>query len=603
MEVEIPEHLVLDYELAGIGSRALAALIDLGVILLLEFALLMVLVFVFGGLGRWAEIVLLWSYFGLLWGYFTFFEGLRAGQTPGKRRVGIRVVQDTGHPVTLADAAARNLLRVADFLPPPYLLGGIMVAVHPRAKRLGDLVAGTVVVRDHPAELTVEAPLPKAEAEEPPAVVGVPELADDEFRLLQEFEQRTAELPYEVRARVARTLVDRFTGRYPRTAASDGEFLARLYREEVARRRSAFGARTARPGSESAIGSGSAVAERLVARQRGRWEEFRGLAARAAREGLDSFRAEELPDFAARYREVVSDLARARVYGASPATIGFLERLVAAGHNTLYRAERRPWRSIGRFLGVECPAAIIEARWYVAVAFAAFAVPAAGGYFVLRERPALAEEVLPGTLLERAEAGRTAKRSGIGYFDAPPGSRPLVATSIITNNLTVAFNCFAGGIFFGVGSLFLLAYNGLSIGAASGHFANLGLFGYLWTFVIGHGVLELFAIWVSGAAGLMLGRALIAPGELSRRDALKLHGRVAIRMIGAVVLFLIVAGLIEGFVSAGRAPIPLRAGASVTSAVLLVWYLVRGWRAAEGRRDVPNVISFPLRPLRAGVPS
>ena len=82
----------------------------------------------------------------------------------------------------------------------------------------------------------------------------------------------------------------------------------------------------------------------------------------------------------------------------------------------------------------------------------------------------------------------------------------------------------------------MLALNGLSIGAASGHFANAGLLGYLWTFVIGHGLLELFAIWVAGAAGFMLGNALILPGDLPRRDAIVLAGRLAMRLLGAVVV-------------------------------------------------------------------
>ena len=94
-------------------------------------------------------------------GYFILFEGLRRGQTPGKRVAGIRVVMDTGHPVTFGAAAARNLLRVADFLPPPYLIGLLLVAFHPRGKRLGDLVAGTVVARDRPQERARRAARPR----------------------------------------------------------------------------------------------------------------------------------------------------------------------------------------------------------------------------------------------------------------------------------------------------------------------------------------------------------------------------------------------------------------------------------------------------------
>ena len=152
LEVETPEHVVVDYEIAGLGSRALAALVD-GLIILATFVALAVTVAltrsILPGFGLFLLIV---GFFALVWGYFALFEGLWHGQTPGKRFVGIRVMRETGHAVTFRDAAARNLVRVIDFLPPPYLLGAALVALHPRAKRLGDIVAGTVVVRDRPTE-------------------------------------------------------------------------------------------------------------------------------------------------------------------------------------------------------------------------------------------------------------------------------------------------------------------------------------------------------------------------------------------------------------------------------------------------------------------
>src|ERR1041385_1155375 len=155
LEVETPEHVTLDLEIAGVGSRVLAALIDGSIVTAIVVAGIL-LAGVLGSFGlmpssaggrAWAAALAVGLGFALGNGYFILFEGLRAGQTPGKRMVGIRVVRDTGHPVTLGAAAARNLLRVADFLPPPYLVGLALVAFHPRGKRLGDLVAGTVVVR------------------------------------------------------------------------------------------------------------------------------------------------------------------------------------------------------------------------------------------------------------------------------------------------------------------------------------------------------------------------------------------------------------------------------------------------------------------------
>ncbi len=582
LEVETPEHIVLDYEIAGLGSRALAALIDSLLMFIWGVVVLVLYSVVAASLGTWAFALLVVALSFSVWGYFTFFEGLRNGQTPGKRQLGIRVIQDSGHSITVGAAAVRNLLRIADFLPPPYLIGAIAVAIHPKGKRLGDLVAGTVVVRDQPTEVTLEVPATDLTAE---PEGGMPELTDEEFRMVREYAERAPSLPDAVRTRVAERLTERLAPRFPTRPEQPERFLAALYQEERARRRGRFGSRGVGPDARRAPGAG--VAERMAARQAPRWEQFHRQAERAARDGLDSFAAAELPDFAARYREVAADLARARTYRAAPAIQQRLERLVAAGHNVLYRDERHTGATITRFLLQECPAAVVAARRTVLLAFLAFAVPAAAGFLLIHERPALAEEVLPETMLERAEAGAERSREGRGYYEADAETRPLMASMIMTNNIQVAFYCFVGGIFLGVGSLVLLAMNGLSIGATSSHFANVGLLGYLWTFIIGHGVLELFAIWVAGAAGFMLGRALIAPGELSRSEALVITGRQAVRMIGAVVLFLMIAGLIEGFISASTQPLAYRLALSSASLVFLVLYL---WNGARSLRA-----TLPLR--------
>src|SRR5688572_18351965 len=297
--VETPEHVVLSFELAGIGSRALAALADAGLL----GAWLVVLGFMSRPLAAvgvppgWVAAMLLAIGFASVWGYFTFFEALRQGQTPGKRWVGIRVVRDTGHPVTLAAATVRNLLRVVDLLPPPYLLGGILVLLHPRAKRLGDLVAGTLVVRDRPAvpHATRSAGLATGGSPAPGSMVSI---TREELALVVRFLEREAGLDPATRDRLAADLVVRLDAGPAAEAGTPIERLRGL-------------AAQARSGA-----AGAPAGERLVARQGQRWEAFRALAERAARDGLDALEPAELLDFAARYREIAADLARARTYQA-----------------------------------------------------------------------------------------------------------------------------------------------------------------------------------------------------------------------------------------------------------------------------------------------
>jgi uncharacterized RDD family membrane protein YckC len=166
-DVETPEHVAIGYQLADLGSRFTA--------LLLDWALIMT-----GQLGIWLGLYALASITGLrnavtgvglgitilisfvlTWGYFVFYEGLRDGQTPGKRYMGIRVVHDGGYPVTVRGAAVRNLMRVIDIQPAPsFALGGLAMMLHPQTKRLGDLAAGTVVVRDRTGQAIPRRPPP-----------------------------------------------------------------------------------------------------------------------------------------------------------------------------------------------------------------------------------------------------------------------------------------------------------------------------------------------------------------------------------------------------------------------------------------------------------
>jgi uncharacterized membrane protein SpoIIM required for sporulation/uncharacterized RDD family membrane protein YckC len=564
--VETPEHVALDYEIAGVGSRAAAAFIDQLIVVGLIAAL--VLTVLLTGLARsvigpTASALTLGLSFAIWYGYFIFFEAFRQGQTPGKRWIGIRVVSESGQAVSRSAAVVRNLLRVADFLPPPYLGGALFVMLHPRGRRLGDLAAGTVVVRDRPAEQ------PSVHESAPALEFAAPALGDAEYRLLDAFVARSASLAPTARTRIAAELGQRLAAELV-DVLPDAELearLAALHDQEERRRATGLSSR-----------SGGA-AWQLVARQSARWDEFDATARRVQRAGLDSLAADELLDFAARYREVTADLARLRTYGAEPSVIERVERLAASGHNALYRGEARSLRRFWEVIAHECPAAVLAAWRPVVLACAMFCVPAAIGYRMMRDTPELAEQVLSDVMLERAEEGQASRGTGHRYVEYEARVRPALASMIITNNVRVALYCFAGGIFLGIGALVLLALNGLQLGASFGHYVNMGLGAYLGEFIVGHGVLELTAIWIAGGAGFMLGRTLIAPGDLARGDALVLAGRRAIRMLGFCVVCLLVAGLIEGLVSASAASWTGRLIATGLSVVFLVGYLVSGLKA------------------------
>ncbi|PYO87073.1 MAG: hypothetical protein DMD66_11485, partial [Gemmatimonadetes bacterium] len=150
------------------------------------------------------------------------------------------------------------------------------------------------------------------------------------------------------------------------------------------------------------------------------------------------------------------------------------------------------------------------------------------------------------------------------------------------NNITVSFGTFVGGLTAGVLTTWLLFANGMMFGLALGLFRNYQALNYLLTFVLGHGVLELTAIFISAGAGFRLAKAMIAPGDRTRRDALVVEGRIAARMIGAVVTLLAIAGTIEGLLSTSSAPAAWKYGVSAASAVFLMLYLANGYLETRG---------------------
>src|SRR5262245_5726385 len=192
--VETPEHVDVQFELAGAGSRLAAGLLDLVLLTLGVTALFVRGGALVGGVSSprgmassWFAAVMILLTFGCLWGYFTLFEALNGGRTPGKQALGIRVVMDTGRSITPEAAVVRNLVRFVDcWFPIPFAPALISMFLHPSNKRPGDMAAGTIVVRDHPTDWTLGAPVPAAEVAEP-IETGPPELSEEEFRLLDRF--------------------------------------------------------------------------------------------------------------------------------------------------------------------------------------------------------------------------------------------------------------------------------------------------------------------------------------------------------------------------------------------------------------------------------
>ncbi len=196
LDIGTPEGVVFDYEIAGIGSRFIAALVDTLILFVLQMAFFCVFwaFMVQSSIGNWLAALVMLFVFVLNWGYFIFFEMISNGQTPGKSWIGLRVIRTDGLPITLVDSLIRNLVRLIDFLPLYYLIGLITMFVSDQTRRLGDYAAGTLVVRvQRDVVLDHTPPVPGADLAVSASDVSL-ELEQDEYRLITDFMNRRQEL-------------------------------------------------------------------------------------------------------------------------------------------------------------------------------------------------------------------------------------------------------------------------------------------------------------------------------------------------------------------------------------------------------------------------
>lgn len=217
--IDTPENIAFDYDIAGIGSRFIATLIDTFLIILFIIAMSMVLGILLPLLNiqlDLSENFLIWLLVGglflLLIAYYVIFEMIWNGQTPGKRTVRLRVVRQGGLPVTFVAVALRNLLRLVDFLPSFYGVGVVTMFIDGQSRRLGDFAAGTLVVRER-AAVSLDALTASSSDAAPPAdaVLTLPNMnliTAEDYTLIQEFLRRRPELNSTARARLGQQLAE-----------------------------------------------------------------------------------------------------------------------------------------------------------------------------------------------------------------------------------------------------------------------------------------------------------------------------------------------------------------------------------------------------------
>jgi uncharacterized membrane protein SpoIIM required for sporulation len=285
--------------------------------------------------------------------------------------------------------------------------------------------------------------------------------------------------------------------------------------------------------------------ERFLAERRDMWDELARLVQRA--EDIDLSR-KEMQHLVELYRRTCSDLNRARSYTANPEVLGHLNQLTGRAYRYIYRAahETPVWESFVRLVTREIPSAFRRERLYVAIAASAFLAGTLFGAVAVLIDPANGERLIPAMFFTERPRDRVEKiESGKERIDNLEEA-VVFGASLYTHNIKVSFLAFSLGALTIVLGLAILFYNGVTLGAIAVMYIldDVPLFFFAW--VGPHGALELPAIIFGGAAGLLAGRALLMPGQLSRGASLRQVLPSVWRMILGAALVLVLAGLIEG---------------------------------------------------------
>jgi uncharacterized membrane protein SpoIIM required for sporulation len=326
------------------------------------------------------------------------------------------------------------------------------------------------------------------------------------------------------------------------------------------------------------------LAEDFIAQKRESWEHLTRLLDRT-RSGLVTLSAEELQTLGRLYRQATSDLAVARRDFPTHPVSDYLNGLVARAHGHVYREKSARLREVRVFFTHTFPRSFRATWGYTLAAFLMFFLPALVSFIVAYRDSEAATLIMPGL----AGVVDDIQNEHEWWLRINTEGRAASSSGIMTNNIRVTFMAFAGGATLGLFTLYVLLMNGLMLGAVAGVAQRFDFADNLWGFVAAHGVVELSVIFFAGGAGLQLGWSVLRPGLLTRRAALVVATRRAVQILFGCVPLLVIAGIIEGFVSPSQVlPLWAKLLVALTSGILLYSYLLLAGRDDPDEADAPQ---------------
>ena len=544
-----PEYTSVQWRIAGPTARLCAWLIDLLIRIGLLVALITILsmAFISIGFGNVGIGAFLLMYFLLDWFYGAVLEWLWHGQTVGKRALGIRVMTREGMAAGFSACVLRNFLRAADWLPFGYLGGAMVMMFNRDFRRLGDLVAGTVVVYQLTSPVRKRVALPSDISDELVAAIPEPfmaQLSRETLRAISHYMEVRVRFSAGRRQEIAGHLASAWRQKWALPRIDSDRLLCVVYHK-------------------SFYGSGrGAVAESVLKEHSKNWKRLDNLV------GTRKMHPSSIFTYAALHRSACADNAIADAYHMPLRQQDALERLTARSHLAFHRRLAAPWQRMWRQVTQDVPAQIYN-DGCVRIAFVCFFGFFGGAALLAFANPEMAH----------AYVGEDTVAQMQDMYAEPPRDREgdeavLMSGFYISNNVGIAFSSFAYGIFAGLGSLVILVFNGVYLGLIFGIMGATGgaTSSHFFEFVTAHGPFELTGIALAGAAGLRLGIGLVRTQGLTVGASLVRSARRAFPLMMVAGALVAMAAPIEAFISPSSIPISGKQAVGVLCGILLLLY-------------------------------
>ena len=307
---------------------------------------------------------------------------------------------------------------------------------------------------------------------------------------------------------------------------------------------------------------------RFIDRHKDNWKRLEDLLSMLRGNSLRGLSRAEVREFGELYRRAASDLAIARAETRDPKLINYLNSLVIRAHGKIYRAESNGAFLVWQFFARDFPQTFRRTWRYTWLAFAVFFAFAAASFLLCYNDLTFADELGVGDV-------RVAAATDFRWWESLNEANQIGSSQILTNNILISFKAFAYGAFFGIGTIYVLVFNGLHIGGVLGvcYKVNPAFGNALATFMVGHGVIELSCIFIAGGAGMLIGYSMINPGNLTRGAALKKSGLEAVRLAVGCAVLLFFAGIIEGFLSPSNLSPIIKITTGILTGIAMYSYL------------------------------